>query len=266
MNRFAILIDAGYLLAWGAHRQIGAPAPRHAVRCDYAGLVRAVAASCRALVSLEMLRTYWYDGAVDQVPTAEHEAIGRLEDVKVRLGRLVQRGQKGVDTLMVLDMTTLARERAVSTAFLMSGDDDLREGVLVAQQLGLRIGLLGLSASTAGLGGQAETLLREADLCMDVTSAVDPFFHHLDTDAYRAGLAFGQAWVAQALASSLSRMRELEGGQSRELPAPLTIQLRTAVRRGLGSTKALEPWRQREAERGFWDALAPAATASSAPA
>lgn len=266
MERFAILIDAGYLLAWGAHRRIGVPAPRRAVACDHAGLLTALVDWCRLASGRELLRAYWYDGAADQVPTSEHQAIGRLENVKVRLGRLVGHGQKGVDTLIVLDLTTLARERALSAAYLLSGDDDLREGVVVAQQLGVRVALLGLGGGPSGLGAPAEPLSREADQCMDVGGLLDPFFVHVDTDAYLAGLAFGRAWTAQALSSALFQIRELEPQPGRALPQPLAIQLRSAVRRTLGSTKALEPWRQHEAQRGFWDAITAPARASAAPA
>ena len=74
------------------------------------------------------LRTYWYDGATNAVPTPDHEQIGGLPYVKVRLGRLIRGEQKGVDALIYRDLMTLARERAITCAYLLSGDEDLREG------------------------------------------------------------------------------------------------------------------------------------------
>lgn len=42
MSRFAVFVDAGYLLAWGAERKVGARAPRNAINCDYAALILAL--------------------------------------------------------------------------------------------------------------------------------------------------------------------------------------------------------------------------------
>ncbi len=60
---------------------------------------------------------------------------------------------------------TLGRERAIATAFLLSGDEDIREGVIAAQDMGVRVVVLGIppvggSGTTAN---QASTLIREAD-------------------------------------------------------------------------------------------------------
>jgi hypothetical protein len=75
-----------------------------------------------------MLRVYWYDGAPDAIPLSDHLAIAKLTNVKLRLGRLTRGEQKGVDWLIIRDLMTLARERAIATALLVSGDEDLREG------------------------------------------------------------------------------------------------------------------------------------------
>jgi hypothetical protein len=66
-----------------------------------------------------MLRAYWYDAAKDAIPTPEQLLIARLPRVMLRLGRLSGGKQKGVDSLIVRDLMTLARERAVATAFLL---------------------------------------------------------------------------------------------------------------------------------------------------
>ena len=44
---------------------------------------------------------------------------------------------KGVDSLIVTDMITLARNGAMSDAVLLSGDEDLRVGVQQAQEFGV---------------------------------------------------------------------------------------------------------------------------------
>src|SRR5437899_3053900 len=127
MGRSSLFIDAGFLLAWGAARIAGAGAPRLPAGCDHPQVIQTLWADClpKAGRSQDLLRIYWYDGAASQIATPEQLAIGNLDNVKVRLGRLTPGGQKGVDTLIVLDLTTLAREKAIDTAFLLSGDDDL---------------------------------------------------------------------------------------------------------------------------------------------
>ena len=49
------------------------------------------------------------------------------------------REQKGVDTLMALDMVRLAQRGAFSTAILVSGDRDLAEAVRTAQDEGISV-------------------------------------------------------------------------------------------------------------------------------
>lgn len=39
---------------------------------------------------------YWYDGAVDAVPTADQQMIAALPKIKLRLGRITGGRQKGV--------------------------------------------------------------------------------------------------------------------------------------------------------------------------
>ena len=261
MANYAVFVDAGYLLAWGADMCIGARAPRTAICYDHRPLIAALVAHCGPLCSREMLRVYWYDGAPGHVPSAEHIAIGQEDGVKVRLGRLTGREQKGVDTLIVLDLTTLARERAISYAFLLSGDEDLREAVVVAQQLGVRVFVLGLTPTAGGQGRQAETLRREADVCSDVSAIVEPYFAHVSTPAYQAGLAFGRTWTSGVSPSDLTNLSSAKGGGSAGIPPTLDRQLRTHVELALapqppiGPARGLEPWQRLEARRGFWDAI-----------
>lgn len=57
---------------------------------------------------------------------------------------------------------TLARERAISDAFLLSGDEDLREGVRAAQDMGVRVTLIGIEAQ-GDKWNQSKQLVNEAD-------------------------------------------------------------------------------------------------------
>lgn len=111
---------------------------------------------------MPILRLYWYDGT-STGPTSQLIALAHLHGVKVRLGFVNSVGeQKGVDSLIVTDMINLARNRAMSDAVLLSGDEDIRVGVQQAQELGVRVHLVGIRPSR---GSQSLFLLQEADTC-----------------------------------------------------------------------------------------------------
>ena len=59
---------------------------------------------------MPVLRVYWYDAAPNGIPLADHLLIAQLANVKLRLGRLSGGKQKGVDSLIVRDLMTLARD------------------------------------------------------------------------------------------------------------------------------------------------------------
>ena len=179
MDKFAVFVDAGYLLSCGAELCTGMPGARRAAAvCAYGPLISSLIKELQQRCNRELLRVYWYDGANNQVPTTDHLAIAALPDVKVRLGRVVRNEQKGVDTLIVLDLTSLARERAISTAYLLSGDEDIREGVVQAQQLGVRLVLVGLEPLRPQQPNQAGTMIREADehIVLSTATYVTPYF------------------------------------------------------------------------------------------
>jgi hypothetical protein len=68
--------------------------------------------------------------------------------------------QKGVDSLIVTDLIDLARNKALSDALILAGDEDLRVGVQVAQSFGVRVHLLGISPTR---GNVSPHLLQEID-------------------------------------------------------------------------------------------------------
>jgi hypothetical protein len=166
------MVDVGYLLAEGGKAYCGAT-KRSEVRCEYGEVAEALEDLAFKHCGLSLLRSYWYDGAPDYVPTADHLVIAGLPRVKMRYGRLVKQQksvqQKGVDSLIVHDLITLAHERAVATIFLLAGDEDLREGVSAAQRLGVQVVLLGIPTSKPN---QSLPLIREADEHLLITNKV----------------------------------------------------------------------------------------------
>lgn len=98
------------------------------------------------------LRVYWYDGI--HAPTHPvyrsqrrfYDALGKAQGVQLRLGHLVEvpaapglMRQKGVDTLLTLDLVRLAGRADCSTAILLISDRDFVEAIRAAQDFGVRV-------------------------------------------------------------------------------------------------------------------------------
>ena len=166
MDQFAWFVDAGYLYVAGGNLCLGTRR-RSEVTIDFDALTAMLVAQGTAYSPDErFLRTYWYDGARDGTPTTVHSALGLRSGVKLRLGRTVDAGanrivQKGVDSLIVRDLIRLSQNRAVTTAYLLGGDEDLRQGMVEAQDMGVRVVLVGIEPFAER--NQADSLVREAD-------------------------------------------------------------------------------------------------------
>jgi uncharacterized LabA/DUF88 family protein len=192
-RRVAFFVDVGYLRAEGAKRLRIPPAQ---CRIDAQATVETLKTVAAALwPDASFLRCYWYDG---QYPS-DHpghdgqqrflDAVGEVPGITLRLGtvklvtppwltalegRLGERGlsleslglrtgpipvQKGVDTLIVLDMVRLAQKGAYDVAVLVAGDRDLLDAVRTVQDEGRLVVVL--HPDGAGL---APELRRAADL------------------------------------------------------------------------------------------------------
>ncbi|MBV8800994.1 MAG: NYN domain-containing protein [Alphaproteobacteria bacterium] len=162
MTRAAIFVDAGYLFAQGSVALSGAKQPRTKLQLNVTAVIAELEAVFQAKTSgCELLRVYWYDGALGTRPTLEQTTLAHTDNVKLRLGFINSLGQqKGVDSLIVTDLIDLGRNHAICDAILLSGDEDVRIGVQIAQQFGVRIHLVGI---TPVRGSQSRTLQQEAD-------------------------------------------------------------------------------------------------------
>lgn len=165
MDRCVVLVDAGYLLG-GTATSIAGDADRSQLDVDYPALVEALKREIEERTGVGVLRVMWYDAAPESRPQPEHRTLRVLPDVKVRLGDLVRRNgrwvQKGVDSFIQRDMTTLARNQAVSELVLVGGDEDLRRAVEEAQDYGVRVQVWGVEAASPEYN-QSQTLIAEAD-------------------------------------------------------------------------------------------------------
>lgn len=158
-----VYVDAGYLLASAATRVTGTSL-RNGVTVDYPKLLKALIESSERFSGIPVLRVNWYDAAENGIPDSEQERIGLLPKVKLRLGRFGFDGQqKGVDLRIGLDMVAHARNSAVETIVLVSGDDDLTEAVEEAQVHGVEVILLAVPNRGGQPHGVSRHLQRAAD-------------------------------------------------------------------------------------------------------
>lgn len=162
MDRVAIFVDAGYLYAAGSATVFGASQRRAGIDLDLeAAIIKLKESAIAKARNASLLRTYWYDGMLHTGLSAEQRTLANMDDVKLRVGVINPAGQqKGVDSLIVTDIIEMARNHAISDAILLSGDEDTRIGVQIAQSFWVSVHLLGIEPSR---GNQSQLLLQESD-------------------------------------------------------------------------------------------------------
>ena len=159
--RVAVFVDAGYLYAAGGAALVGSGQKRASLELvQDEAIAKLKATAAQRASGAQLLRIYWYDGALNGRRSYEQRSMAMAEDVKLRLGTVTGGRQKGVDSLIVTDLIELARNQVITDAVLLSGDEDLRVGVQIVQSLGVRVHLIGIVPSR---GNQSDLLLEEAD-------------------------------------------------------------------------------------------------------
>ena len=168
--RTAVFVDAGYLFAEGSKAVRGPIQRPYRVHLDIPGTMAKLKAYAEVTApGTALLRIYWYDGVRPGGVSGLQRRIADTDDVKLRLGTVSAAGQqKGVDSLIVTDLVELARNQAISDAVLLSGDEDVRIGVEIAQGFGVRVHLVGIEPTH---GNQARTLKQEADTTYEWSKA-----------------------------------------------------------------------------------------------
>jgi len=170
MQRAAVFVDAGYVFAQGSVLLTGAKQSREYLSLDIPGVVKALTEVVAGQTGLPLLRIYWYDAMRLGRPTAEQTALANTSNIKTRLGNMNSAGeQKGVDALIITDMIDLARNHSILDAVLVSGDEDVRVGVVLAQQFGVRVHLVGIQPARAN---QSPALVQESDTLTEWDEAV----------------------------------------------------------------------------------------------
>ncbi|GFN40235.1 MAG: NYN domain-containing protein [Marine Group I thaumarchaeote] len=99
----------------------------------------------------ELIRAYYYDAIIQEKESEKYDKqqayLRKIRDVdyfEVRLGRLKKDGegyfkQKGVDTLIALDMLSKAYENHYDVAVLLAGDEDFLDVVNSVKNAGKRV-------------------------------------------------------------------------------------------------------------------------------
>jgi uncharacterized LabA/DUF88 family protein len=159
MDRVAVFVDAGYVYAGGSTAISGSSKKRTELSLNVPAVVAYFSKRAEEISGMKLLRIYWYDGAVSARLSTDQQLLASSDNVKLRLGIVNSYGeQKGVDAKIITDMADLARNKAISEAIVVGGDEDLRVGVELAQQHGARVHLLTIEGSTS-----SATLRQEAD-------------------------------------------------------------------------------------------------------
>jgi len=168
MDRVAVFVDAGYLYAGGSTSISGSSKKRSELNLDVPACAQYLVQQAEQISGMKLLRIYWYDGAISNRLSTDQQLLASSNNVKLRLGIVNTFGeQKGVDAKIVTDLSDLARNRAISEAVLVGGDEDLRIGMELAQQYGVRVHLLTIAGSTC-----STPLRQEADTHSVVATAV----------------------------------------------------------------------------------------------
>jgi uncharacterized LabA/DUF88 family protein len=161
-----LFVDAGYVLADGAMAVHGTR-HRESVRWDYAGLLQLLSNLAGERTGLPLLRCYWYEAAVEGRRTPDHDTLADLPGLKLRLGRMRPGRPEGVDTEIHRDLSTLARNRAISDAVIVSAVDDLAHVIGDVQDLGVRVTLVNITVD--GNWTASRLLRQECDAILEVS-------------------------------------------------------------------------------------------------
>jgi hypothetical protein len=165
VDRCALFVDASYVLADGAMAVHGTRRGE-SVSWDYEGLLQLMSSLARERSGLPLLRCYWYETSVDGRRTAEHDALADLPGIKLRVAKVRPGRREGVETEIHRDLTTLARNNAISDALVVSAEEDLAQVIADVQDLGMRVTLVHIAVD--GNWTISRTLRQEADDLIEI--------------------------------------------------------------------------------------------------
>jgi uncharacterized LabA/DUF88 family protein len=270
-----LFIDAGYLFKQGSKTLSGEALGRHEVSLDSASFVNELCDWIQLIYPDDIhFRTYWYDGAKQGIPTSSQLAVAELKYVKLRLGRINASGQqKGVDTLIVRDLMVLSQEHSIGRAVVLSGDDDLREGIEYAQDRGVSVSVAGIDSARGT--SQSVELTREADekllipieLVKKHLSRIEPLTKastavttkaqgeesglRLDLDRFiKCAQDFATRWINRADGVQIATLRN----KRPSVPSDIDGELLRFVVRGT-NCGTIDPLTRKQLRMAFWEVV-----------
>jgi NYN domain len=166
VDRCALFVDASYVLADGAMAVHGTRRGE-SVSWDYEGLLELLSGLARERTQLPLLRCYWYEATVDGRRTAEQDAVADLPGIKLRVAKIRPGRREGVETEIHRDLTTLARNNAISDALVLSAEEDLAQVIADVQDLGMRVTLVHIAVD--GNWTISRALRQESDDIMEIS-------------------------------------------------------------------------------------------------
>jgi len=168
VDRCALFVDAGYVLTDGAMAVHGTRR-RESVSWDYAGLIQLFGNMAVERTRLPLLRCYWYEATVEGRRSADHDTLADLPGVKLRVAKMRPGRREGVEGEIHRDLTTLARNKAVSDVMVVSAEEDLAQVIADVQDMGMRVTLLHIVGD--GNPTISRALRQECDDIVEISAA-----------------------------------------------------------------------------------------------
>ena len=261
MDRYAVFVDAEYLYAEGGMLCCNSP-DRNEILLYGVGANDFLMGLASDVSAVRPLRTYWYDRSSDSAPTAAQQLIGTLPNMKLRLRQEADTGgQAEISDAMRRDLVTLARERAICDAFLLTADENLVDVVCEVQDLGIRVTLIKIAARDQhgdqldGLATEADELLvlSKDDLSRFIRRRRSP--DDATSDAYdpvqsvaEAAAEFAGRWLYSASDDEFDALLD----QRPRIPESLDGDLLYAVENVIGGSLRGQDRLRRAVRQAFW--------------
>ena len=137
------------------------------VSWDYEGLLQLLSSLARERSGLPLLRCYWYEATLDGRRTAEQDALADVPGVKLRVAKIRPGRREGVEAEINRDLSTLARNHAISDALVVSAEEDLAQVIADVQDLGMRVTLMRIAAD--GTWTTSRALRQECDDVLEIS-------------------------------------------------------------------------------------------------